>query len=108
MDSVNSVDSHEFFLNDCLDFVSLIVLYHLDRQLSLVGRATFKKERFLNGGVAGGLEFLENTGNDIILSFCADGHSLLHDVDSGFGLLAFEQLIESLGDFAGTVGTLDA
>jgi hypothetical protein len=90
MDSVNSVNSHDLFLNDCLNFVSLIVLNHLDRQLSLVFRATFKKERFLDGGVTSGLEFLENTGNYIILGFCADGHSLLHDVDSGFGLLAFE------------------
>ena len=73
-----------------------------------VGRATFEQQWFFDGRVTDGFEFLQYTGNEIILVSGTDSDGFLHDVDRCFCFLAFEELIESLGNFAGAVGTLDA
>jgi hypothetical protein len=108
MDPINTGDSHELFLDDALNFISLVVLDNFDCQLSFVGRATFEQQWFFDGGVTDCFKFLKDAGNQIILGFSADSDGLLHNVDSGFGFLAFKELIESLDDFSSAVGALNA
>ncbi len=90
MESINSGDSHELFLDDAFNFISLIVLNNFECQLSFVGRATFEQQWFFDGRVTDGFEFLQYTGNEIILVFGADSDGFLHDVDRCFCFLAFE------------------
>lgn len=90
MDSINSGDSHELFLDDAFNFISLVVLSHFDCQLSFVGRATFEQQRLFDGRVTDSFEFLQYTGNEIILVFGADSDGFLHDVDRCFCFLAFK------------------